>query len=231
MAVDIALHTTDGPYVAFSIDYDLYFMRLEPVPRVYDGDLKPQVIPNLDSWFQAKTHQRHSLQSFRDMVGAFAAGLARSYSVGDLSSLAATTALATKLALLDRMGEYGRYYWIEVLDPAKLETVWAENVRLKFDGLRARLGDDGFHNYLCRLWKFAVRHRPRAAAVFEKFIRRLGREPQDPVLPGTVELDGELVRSVLAQVLTRETPHYKGVPKPVQDRLEILNGRSSPGTV
>lgn len=231
MAVEIVLHAIDGPYVAFNIDYDLYFMRLEPIPKVYNSDLKPQIISNLDSWFQAKTHQRYSFQSFKDIVGAFAAGLSKSYSLGDLNSLTETVVLATKMAILERMGEYGRYYWIEALDPAKLETVWAENVRTRFDELRGKLGDDGLHNYLCRLWKFASRHRPRVAPVFEKFIRRLGREPRDPVLPGTVELDKELVRSVLAQVLTKDTPVYRGVPKPVHDRLEILNGRSGPRAI
>ncbi len=223
--VELVLHSVEGNFVAFNIDFDLWFMQLEPVPRILDSDLKPQLIPNLDSWFQAKTHQRYSLQSFKDVVAAFRLGLAKSYSANDLKLVALRTTIATKNAVMERMGEYGRYYWIEALDPVKLETVWAAKVREKFDELRAKLGDDGFHNYLCRLWKFATKHRPGLAVVFERFIKRLGREPQEPVLPQTDELDAELCKAVLAVVLDKGIAAYRGVPEHVQQRLEILNGR------
>ncbi len=226
MAVDLVLHTIDGPYIAFSIGFDLYFMQFDPIPRIFSEDLKPQIIPNLDSWFQAKTHQRHSLQSFKDVSAAFAAGLSKSYSVTDLRGVVAATVAATKTAFIERMGAYGKFYWVEMLDPAKLETVWADRVRQEFDKLKARLGG-GFYNYLCRLWKFSMRHRPLVAPVFEKFIARLGMEPQDPVLPETVELDSELTRHVLANVLGKGTPSFKGVPPHVHQRLEILNGRAN----
>jgi hypothetical protein len=223
--VELVLHSVEGNFVAFNIDFDLWFMQLEPVPRILDSDLKPQLIPNLDSWFQAKTHQRYSLQSFKDIVAAFKLGLSKSYSAGDLRAVALRTAMVTKQAVMERMGEYGRHYWIEALDPVKLETVWAAKVREKFDELRAKLGDDGFHNYLCRLWKFATKHRPGLVVVFERFIKRLGREPQEPVLPQTDDLDAELCKAVLAVVLDRGIAAYRGVPEHVQQRLEILNGR------
>lgn len=225
MAVDLVLHSIDGPFVAFNIDHDLWFMRLEPVPRIYSEELKPQLIPNLDSWFQAKTHQQYSLQTFKQVVAAFRAGLAKSYSARDLREVAERATLAAKVALLERMGEYGKHFWVEVLDPVKLETVWAAQIRSKFEELRAKLGDDEFHNYLCRLWKFASKHRPGLTVVFERFINRLGREPVEPRLPQTDDLDAELCRAVLATVLDRDTASYRNVPSHVQERLEILNGR------
>ncbi len=224
--VELTLHSVEGSFVAFNIDFDLWFMQTEPIPRIFDADLRPQIIPNLDSWFQAKTHQRYSLQSFKDITAAFKLGLSKSYSTNDLRSLAIKTTQAAKLALINRMGEYGRHYWIEILDPVKLEEVWAPRVREKFEELRKKLGDDGFHNYLCRLWKFATKHRPGLVGVFERFIKRLGREPQEPVLPQTDDLDVELCKAVLVMVLDKNIAVYRGVPEHVQQRLEVLNGRS-----
>lgn len=226
MAVDLVLHSIDGPFVAFNIDHDLWFMRLTPIPKVYSEDLKPQLIPNLDSWFQAKTHQRYSLQTFKDAVAAFQAGLEKSYSTQDLKAVALKATIAAKAALMERMPEYGKHFWIEILDPVKLESVWAPQIREKFEELRAKLGDDEFHNYLCRLRKFAAKHRPGLAVVFERFITRLGRSPVEPRLPQTDDLDAELCRAVLATVLDRNIAAYKDVPAHVQERLEILNGRS-----
>lgn len=225
MAVELVLHSIDGPFVAFNIDHELWFMRLEPIPRIYSEDLKPQQISNLDSWFQAKTHQQYSLQTFRYVVAAFRAGLAKSYSAKDLNEVAQRTTLVAKAAIMERMGEYSKHFWVEVLDPVKLETVWVPQIRNKFDELRGKLGDDGFHNYLCRLWKFASKHRPGLTIVFERFINRLGREPVEPRLPSTDDLDAELCRHVLATVFDRQVTSYRNVPSHVQERLEILNGR------
>lgn len=231
MAVDLVLHTVDGPFVAFNLDFQLYFLRLEPIPRLYDENLKPQLIPNLDSWFQAKTHQRYSFQNFVDVVNAFKAGLSKSYSTPDLRSLVAETAVATKVALFERFPDYEKHYWIEALNPVKLESVWVPKIRDEFDSLRAKLGDDLFHNYLCRLVKFAERHKPGLIQVFTRFIKRLGREPIDPAMPVTVDLDVELCKAVDSAVLDRGLPRYKGVPEQVQIRLEILNGRRQAATV
>lgn len=225
MAVDITLHSVEGRFVAFNLDFQLYFMQLEPIPKVYDEDLKPQLIPNLDSWIQAKTQQRHSFQSFKDMVTAFQIGLSKTYSARDLKDVAERATIAAKIAIMERMGEYGKHFWIEILDPVKLESVWVPKVREKFDELRKSLGDDEFYNYLCRLWKFAAKHRPGLVPVFARLIKRLGREPGDPHWPKTDELDADLVKAVLATVLDKGQGVYRGVPPHVQERLEILNGR------
>lgn len=226
MAIKLTLHSIEGPFVAFNIDLDLWFMQIDPIPRIYDSDLKPQIVPNFDSWFQARTHQRYSFQAFKDVVDAFRLGLSKSYSTRDFQDLVARTTVATKTALMERMGEYGRYYWIEVLDPVQLETVWVGKIRAKFDELRKKLGNDKFHNYLCRLMKFATKHRPGLVTVFEKFIQRLGRNPaEQPKFPQTDDLDAELCRVVMAAVLNRHLATYRGVPEHVQERLEVLNGR------
>lgn len=224
--VDLVIQHVLGNVVAFTIDLDAYFMTLQPVPRIFNYDLKPQLIPNIDNWFQAKTQQRYSHRGFLDMVTAFRCGLARSFSGDDLRIMAANSAIAAKTALLELLAEYRKHYWIELLDPAKLESVWAPQVREKFEELRSKLGDDEFHNYLCRLWKFSTQHRPGLAKVFERLINRLGKTPQEPKFPPTIELDDKLVKAVLTNVLDRAAGSFRGVPEQLQRRLEMLNGQA-----
>jgi len=219
----ITIHHVHKDVAAFSIDFDLYLIKFLPVPQLFDGNLKPQIIPNIDSWFQVKTQQRYCYRGFTDMVDAFRQGLQRTYSLGDLHRAAAEAVLATKMALLERMGEHGKNFWVELIDPAKLEGVYAAKVREQFDRLRSKLGDDTFHNYLCRLWKFALRHRPGVAPVFERLIEQLGRTPEEPRLPTTHALDADLQKAVLAKVLAGHPTVYKGVPPAIQARIEALS--------
>ncbi len=220
---DLILHAIRGDFVAFNIDYTTYFMRFNPPYRIYDNDLQPQVIPNLDSWIQAHTQQRHGLQIFLDLVAAFKAGLDKSYSINDLKEILYKSTITAKLKMIDMMGEYGKHFWIEVLNPVKLETVWVAKVREKFDELRQKLGDDEFHNYLCRMLKVASAHRPVLVPIIERLIARLGRTPSSPNYPVTDDLDVELVKSVCASVLDK-TPTYKNVSHQVDIRLEMLSG-------
>lgn len=224
MAVDLVIQHVLGNVVAFTIDLDTYFMQLQPVPRIFNNDLKPQFIPNIDSWFQAKTQQRHSHRGFQDMVTAFQGGLARSFSGDDMRVVAANAVLTAKLAMIEQLAQYRKHFWIELLDPAKLDSVWAPKVREKFEELRSQLGDDDFHNYLCRMLKFATQHRPGLVKVFERLIERLGRVPQEPRYPATIELDEKLVKAVLTNVTDKGTGFYRGVPEQLQRRLEMLNG-------
>lgn len=221
--VELKIHHVQGPVIAFSLNFDLYFLRTHPVPQIFDANLTPHVIANIDNWFQAKTQQRYSYRGFLDMMGAFAEGLKHTYSGQDLEHICRHAALAAKnFVLTERLGDYSKLYWVEVLDPIKLETVHAPAVRDKFEHLRAKLGDEEFFNNLCRLWKFASRHRPGLAAVFERLIQRLGRLPQEPRYPTTDDLDKDLQRAVLVTVLERGAAVYKGVPADIQEKMGIL---------
>ncbi len=225
--VDLTLHLIDGPFVAFSIDYILYIMRLEPILQLYDHNLKLQIVPNIDAWFQVQTQQRYSQRGFLDMVAAFRAGLEKSYSYNDLRALASYTTIVTKLAVIERLPDFKKHYWIEDLDPVQLESNLAPLVRDQFEQLRVKLGDDGFYNYLCRLWKFAIKYYPSLAPTFERLIGRLDRTPTEPHLPTTAELDQTLLKAVLTIVFERKTTAFKNVPLDIQERLDVINGRRS----
>ncbi len=224
---NLAFHSIDGPFVAFSIDIEMYYARLEPIVQIFNDSLQLQVIPNIDFWIQNKTKQRHDQRGFLDMARAFKAGIEKSYTIADLNSLLQHTMMATKRAMLEQMPEYNKHYWIETLDASKLESVGADNVRKNFDVLLKKLGEDGFYNYLCRLWKFAVAHRPDIVTIFEKLVARLGKLPAEPTLPATPELDNELYKKVVSTVFDKKIAPIKGVPVEIQKRLNLLNGRGA----
>jgi hypothetical protein len=210
-----------GGVAAFSVGFDQFFYRSQPVPQLFDKNLQLQLVPNIDGWFQARTHQRHSYRGFLDMIAAFEAGLRHTYSLEDLQGICNRAALAAKSFILtQRMGDYGKLFWVEVLDPAKLDA-HAATIREKFGHLTKTLGEDKFYNNLCRLWKFSTHHSPKMAGIFEKFIRRLGRVPEEPSYPTSDELDKELQKSVLMAVLEREAV-YKGVPREIQEKVGAL---------
>jgi hypothetical protein len=223
MAITFKIHLVHNNIIAFSIDYDLYFLKTLPVPQLFNADLVQQIVYNFDSWFQAKTQQRYCYRGVLDMAEAFADGLKLSYGLDDLRALTAATAVAAKnYVLTDRMSDYRKHFWIEILDPAKLDTTVAVHLREKFDHLRSKLGDDAFYNNLCRLWRLASKLRPGAATVFEGLIRRLGRVPEEPVYPTTPDLDSDLVKSVLVLMLGRGVGLYKGIAPAIQDKVERL---------
>jgi hypothetical protein len=220
--VDFKIHLVRNGVAAFSINFDLYFFRSQPYPQLFNDDLTPQTIHNFDNWFQAKTHQRYSYRGFMDMVGAFEEALKISYSLDDLKALAAQAALAgKKYVLTERMSDYRRFYWIEILDPIKFDSSYAELMRDKFEHFQQTLGTATFFNHLCRFHKIARKYSQTIAGVFERLIRRLGHIPQEPSYPLTDDLDADLVKAVLGQVVGQDV--YKAVPRVIQDKIEALS--------
>lgn len=208
--------------VAFTIDYDLYFYRMQPTPQLFDAELTPQIVYNFDTWFQAKTHQRYSLRGFTDMAEAFAAALQLTYSQEDLCGLGMDVAILTKQqTLVEQIKDYRKFYWIEILDPVKLDTKFAVLLRDKFDHFRSTLGDDQFYNNLCRFYHQAQLYNTTVAGVFERLIKRLDRIPAAPRYPATVELDNELMSVVRRQIFAKFSP-YKNVPEDIVAKLNKL---------
>lgn len=227
MVVKLDFHSACGQFVAFSVDGELYFAQVEPVFAIYDCNLNKQQIPNFDFWIQAKTHQRYSFQSFLDAISAFRSGLAASYSLIDLETLVAKTVMATRNHVLALMGRYQKVFWIEVLDPTKIESLWVPEIRAKFEYLRSKLGDNGLFDYLCRFWSFCRDHQPGSVAVFERLIARLGKQPQAPVYCPVDAVDNELAVGVIKSLNLPDFPLYKTVSADVNNKLRILNAEAS----
>lgn len=211
-----------GPVAAFLIDPQFYFYRSIPIPQIFSSDLVLQLIPNIDNWFQAQTHQRHSHRSFLDMASAFSDGLNHSYSLQDLEDICAQASATTKdLIVIKHLAAYNKIFWIEGLNPAKFEG-YVDNIRKKFEKLRSGLGDDAFFNQLCRLLEFSNNNCPRYSPILEQFIKRLGRVASLPAYPVSKELDDEIRKAVISKVLEKRRSVFKGVPAEIQEKVKFL---------
>jgi len=225
MSVDFKIHHVHKSVIAFSIDFDFYFLRVNPVPQIFDINLTPHTIANIDSWFQAKTHQRYSYQGFLDMAGAFMDGLKHTYSGYDLEQVCERAATATKhFILTEKLSDYMKAYWIEAIDRVKLERIYVKIIRDKFEKLRIKLGDDELFNNLCRFYKNAYNNYPKLAPIFDKFIKRLNRSLQDPHYPETVDLDNSMHKFVYIMTLGHGSiPEYKNVSLEIQNKMKLLD--------
>lgn len=213
--------------VAFSIDFDTYFLRTVPFTQIFNSDMMLQSIPNIDSWFQAKTHQRYSLRSVLDMMSAYRDALDHTYSIADLEEIAKQSAIAARTHVLtERMSDYSKLYWIEITDPDKLESVHIANIREKFEFLKSKLGVDGLFNYLCRLLVFATINRRDVVPVLERLILRLEKIPGKPIYPSTEDLDKDLQTAVLTTVFNDNITMVKGVDILIQHKLRALTANS-----
>ena len=168
------------------------------MPELFDDRLNKMIVPNLDNWIQAMTDQRYSLRGLHDMSVAFRAGFDCSMSDNDIHDLVIDAIAETKRTMLhsNLATDYGRVYFIELIDPTKIEKVHVKSIAANFDKLLKKCGKDTFYNYLCRFWQICNYSLPSVAAVFEVFIRRLNLQPYSPQYPKTPDLDNELTERV-----------------------------------
>ena len=200
----ITIKYVEGETVAFIINNQLFYLRQGPgVPQIFDENLKAQIIPNIDNWFQAKTQQRYSYKSVCDMAAAFAAGLQHSYTNDDLVWVIKRVVNATVKTIFqtDHAREFSRAYWVELMDPGKLLKL-VEYIRSDFSSFSERYEPEELYNVLCRLWQFSNFYAPSESAIFETMIRtHLKRVPQSPRYPDTSNTDQEIekLRSYLGE--------------------------------
>jgi hypothetical protein len=196
--------------VVFSIEGEIYYLKegADP-PTIYTSKLLKMAIPNIDSWLYAKSHQRVSHQVLRDMAVQFVNGMRAAYTKKDLQKAVRSAAVATRKEIFEGplAASYGKRYFIEVADPVRVETTYARHLRFKFQELLQSMGPDKLYRQLCRLWQYCNYHKPNSAAIFEKLIDRLDRQPSTPDYPDVSDLDNELVKTVQNTVLGVDSPH------------------------
>lgn len=223
-----------GETIAFTINTDLYYLKTGPdYPQLFNSDLVLQIVPNIDVWLQANTQQRYSFRSICDMAEAFRCGLETAYTKQDMRIYAEMAIQAARDLLFqsERVSDYARLFWIEVMDPTRLEGSYARVLRENFDKIRTKLGDDRLYNHLCRMWRLCNFRRPSEAAVFERLIRRLGKLPQESRYPVTAELDGALKHDALLKIWGRRLPQYKTVSDAIIEKVQALQGSVHPNVV
>lgn len=193
-----------GDIIVFEIKQQIfYFLDSPNLPELYDNNLKKLIVPNLDNWLQTMTQQRYSLRGLRDMSVAFTHGLRCGISENQAKQILENTIIETKRRLLcsPLSTDYAQNFYIELLDPSKVETKYLPSIKENFGKLLRKYGEDKLYNILCRFWQFCNYHLPNTASVFENLIHRLGKEPITPAYPDTNELDVALIKEVQQSVL------------------------------
>ena len=203
--------------IAFEIDGEIWYLCLIGIPHIYNKDLKRQIIPNIDNWIQAKTKQRYGYASICDMATAFAMGMECSYTSQDIAQI--SMSISQKILNTIFKGPYihiyNKLYWIEMLSPSKIvknQKIISEN----FTHLVHEIGNNQLYKYLCRFRKACI-YLNVDYSVFEKLIRKMGLEPQEPQYPNSSKIDNEVIQQHIMNI-----PYYKNVDPKIIMNIEKL---------
>lgn len=221
----LSIRYATADVVAFTIHADLYYLVLIETPCILDAKLNQLQIPNIDIWLQANTAHRYSLTSIRDMAEAFRRGAASAYTYADVLEVCGRTVKQVRELLFvgGAIADYANHFWIEILNQVRISKV-CTSIRDRFQEIRLKVGDEVLYNDLCRLWKLCRMRWPNDAAVLERLIKRLGRQPDDPKYPITTTLDEELTKQA-SHLVSRHYRKLKGVPDEVVNTVHDIQTR------
>lgn len=208
---------------AFTIHGELYYLKTgHDYPMLFKANLQKMIVPNLDHWFQAQTHQRYSYQGFKDMMAAYAAGMSHSYTSTDMPEWVRHVYEVVRDVIFrtERSREYAEAYWIELLDPKKLPRL-TDEITANFDKMQKQWGDDRLYEYLCRLRHYCMRHAPGDTPVYERLIERLGR-PMTDVHYASYNFEKEIVQQIIGRAVGERLPLYKDIPEEIMATVHKL---------
>lgn len=213
----------NGKTAAFTVASKLFYIKVGPdLPELYDHDLKRQIVPNIDYWFQAKTQQRYSFRGVCDMVEAFNDGVAYGYQKDDFLKLSALVFDQT-IAYIFRTNcarSFARSYWIELMEERQIRG-FISKIADGFDDYRRKYGDEKFYNYLCRLWKFCNFYVSSETATVERFISRLGKTPVEPHYP-VVPIEEEIKAQIIRNDLTSKIDRDKNIGQDIRNNVDRI---------
>lgn len=189
--------------MAFKIDLDMYYIKFGPNhPKIYDSKLQAMVIPNLDSWIQAKTHQKYSLVLLEEMSNAFIQGMLVNYSQSDVMTYAERACKLTIDGIMKNgvIYDYSISYWIEILSSDKIEK-YLSVIAEKLDYVVGKMGYDKLVVELNRIRRICVLRQINARHVCEKLLERLDARKEILVYPETAILDAKVRQDVQNEVM------------------------------
>lgn len=199
--------------VACVIEQRRYYIQFGPdFPKIYDDTCKPLIVPNVDMWIQAKTHQRYDLRTLKDMTMAFIAGMRCAYSKSDVMKEAYNSCCITINEILTKglIYDYTLVYWIEVLGNETIER-YLKTIAEKLEYVMEKMGKDRLYNDLCRIYRICVIRQIDSKDVCENLIKRLGSVVREPKFPDSRKIDQIIMNNVKTKVFEHVNNMYKNV--------------------
>ena len=226
MVVKIIYVKSDVMAVLFG--QTLYYLDCtEWLPRVFDSDLKQLVISNIDSWIQAKTAQKYSLATLREMGNAFADGMRASYTKTEVLSIVeyASRCVTSEILRRGAIYDYSLLYWIEVQGTEVLEK-YLKTISEKLNTIVERLGVERIVNELKRIQRVCLLRQSSAKYMCDKLLERLGANSVEPQYPSTREIDMKVLSHVRNEVLKYLRQEHKAVDASI---VEVVDGIQARG--
>ncbi len=221
--IDFTILYAKDSVMAFRINAQLYFIKLEPhVPTIYDNTVKPLIIPNIDSWIQAKTHQRYSLSLLKELCHAFESGINAAFTKADVLTIAEYSAHMVLEELLHRgmIYDYAISYWIEVLGSDKIEE-YLKIIASKLDYVVSRMGKRKLVRELNRIRHISFLRQINSQFICEKLLEKLDAKIEAPHYPETAKLDNKIKLNARNEVIKLIKKEFSTVP---DDVIEVVNG-------
>lgn len=188
---------------AVDINDEVYHLYFGPgLPKVFDGSMRVLNISNIDNWISAKTQQRYSMRSLKDIMLAYAEGAKSAYSRHDVKEiiLACIDLTVKRLSRSRALDALNRIYWIESSSAATIDRL-VSKIRLDLDKFRENMGEDSLFNILCRIYKTCHLRGIEGADVCEAMASRLGRSMTDPIYPSIEEIKKEITGDILLAIM------------------------------
>lgn len=191
----------DGCVAAFILDNALYYIRLD-IPKIYDENLEPLTIPNIDSWLIAKTQQKCGLSTMKIMADSFEKGVRSVFSDNEVAAIANTVVKTAIREIMQRgiIYDYSLAYWIEVLSSDMIEK-YLNMISNKFDLVVDKLGKDRLANELRRIYQVCISRQINAEHVCKSLLVRLESSIAAPIYPDTADIDSKVLKSTSAETL------------------------------
>lgn len=205
---------------AFAIADNVYYIDFNQ-PTIFDHMLSKLHIPNFDSWIQANTRNRHSLQSLKDISYSFYCGLDSVNKDADKvydDDLIKRTITEVKNFISD----YSTVMNIEIASKEEIE-IKLRNISDKFDYLKTTAGVENMYDYLCRIYAVCNSKKYQSVSVCKELIFRLGKKPKRPTHPRTTIIDDKVLLRVKQGL--RKKPKLKNIPDEVINNVDRIQRR------
>lgn len=208
---------------AIEIDDEIYYLYFGPgLPKIFDKSMRLLNISNIDNWISARTKQRYSMRSLKDIMQAYVEGANSAYSKQEVKDIIISCIELTikRLCRSSALDKLNKLYWIESSSAATIDKLISK-ISIDFEKFRSRMGDDAIFNILCRLYKTCHMRGLDGADVCATIATRLDRSINDPVYPSVDEIKKEISPDILLALFQDSDIHDEMIDNLINNNMVV----------